>query len=111
MRFPSSIRGKITLGYFAAVAVIIGLSMFTLMELWYLEEKITFANVIGEFFDMTLEIRRFEKNFFLYEQEEDFRENMTYVVKAQAALSANRKAFKSLLQPGQIAALDMSLTR
>ncbi len=111
MRFPSSIRGKITLGYFAAVAVIIGLSMFTLMELWYLEEKITFANVIGEFFDMTLEIRRFEKNFFLYEQEEDYRESMTYVVKAQAALSANRNAFKSLLQPGQISALDMSLTR
>jgi two-component system, NtrC family, sensor kinase len=111
MRFPSSIRGKITLGYFAAVAVIIGLSLFTLMELWYLEEKITFANVIGEFFDMTLEIRRFEKNFFLYEQQEDYRENMTYVVKAQAALSANRKAFKTLLEPGQIGALDMSLTR
>jgi hypothetical protein len=41
-----SISKKITLAYYAFVAIVIGLSLFTFMELRYVE-KITFGEVIS----------------------------------------------------------------
>lgn len=96
LKLQPSIRSKITFGYYAGVAVIIGLSLFTIMELWYVGKKVQFEEVVTEFFDTTLEIRRFEKNFFLYEHEEDYHENMRYVNKAQEILDKNLKEYKSL---------------
>ena len=64
MNYTPSIRQKITLGYYAIVLMIIGLSVFTFLELRYIEKKIMFGEAISEFFDTTLEIRRFEKELF-----------------------------------------------
>ncbi len=108
--FQPSIRQKITFGYYAAVAVIIGLSAFTLMELWYIEKKVQFGGVISEFFDTTLEIRRFEKNFFLYEQDEDYQENILYVSKAQELLENALKGYESLSIVPQLSAVRETLT-
>jgi two-component system NtrC family sensor kinase len=57
--YKPSIRQKITLGYYAIVAMIVGLTLFTFLELRYIEKKIMFGEAISEFFDTTLEIRRF----------------------------------------------------
>lgn len=95
-KYQSSIRHKITLGYYVIVALIAGLSIFTFTELRYLERKIKFENVITEFFDTTLEIRRFEKNYFLYAKGSDYRENINYVTKAQELLEANLNGFISI---------------
>jgi signal transduction histidine kinase len=92
----TSIRQKITFGYYAGVIVIIGLSLFTVIELWYMEKKVQFGGVVSEFFDITLEIRRFEKNFFLYEKQEDYDENIAYVMKAQEILEKNIKEYSRL---------------
>lgn len=93
MKYQPSIRQKITVGYYVIVAVLAGLSIFTLMELRFLERKIIFGNVISEFFDSTLEIRRFEKNYFLYGKENDIRANIGYVIKAQDMLVNNEAGF------------------
>ena len=95
-RYRTSIRQKIVVGYYAAVAVIIGMAVFTFMTLMFLEKKIVFSAIITELFDTTLEIRRFEKNFFLYEQPEDYKENIRYVAKAQEILDANIEEYKDL---------------
>ena len=71
-KYEPSIRQKIIFTYYAGIVVIIGLSVLTLSELWYMEKKVRFGAVVTEIFDTTLEIRRFEKNFFLYEKEEDY---------------------------------------
>ena len=71
-KYSSSIRQKIILGYYTIVAIIVGLSFFVFLELSFIEKKIMFGDVISEFFDTTLEIRRFEKNFFLYGQKSDY---------------------------------------
>jgi two-component system, NtrC family, sensor kinase len=101
----TSIRQKITFGYYAVVAVIIGLSIFTFIELRYVEKKIIFGNIITEFFDTTLEIRRFEKNYFLYRKESDYRENVTYVLKAAQLLENNVESFSHIAGPKKIALL------
>lgn len=101
-RYRTSIRQKIIFGYYAAVAVIIGMAVFTFMTLMFLEKKIVFSAVITELFDTTLEIRRFEKNFFLYQQPEDYRENIRYVSKAQEILDANIEEYRNLAVYGQL---------
>lgn len=97
--YRRSIRQKVRIGYYAVVVIIIALSIFTFLELNYLEKKIMFGEAISEFFDTTLEIRRFEKNYFLYEKRSDFEENIRYVVRAAELLDHNRAGFAALAAP------------
>ena len=106
LNYRPSIRQKITLGYYAIVAMIIGLSIFTFLELRFIERKIMFGEAISEFFDTTLEIRRFEKNYFLYEKEWDYRENRQYVDKARELLNSNLMGFTALSSAAQVETLQ-----
>jgi hypothetical protein len=94
--YHSSLRQKIILGYYIIVSVIVGLSLFAFFELRFIEKKITFGKIISEFFDTTLEIRFFEKNYFLYSQQSDYLENIRYFEKAQSLLENNTAGFESI---------------
>ncbi|MGE5172549.1 MAG: ATP-binding protein [Betaproteobacteria bacterium] len=107
--YQPSIRQKITLGYYAIVAVIIALTVFTYFELRFIERKIIFGETISEFFDTTLEIRRFEKNFFLYDLRSDYDENARYVSRAQDIIDTNIAGFSTVATSQQISALQVSL--
>ena len=109
--YQSSIRQKITFGYYTGVMVIIGLSLFTLIELWYIEKKVRFGEVVTEFFDTTLEMRRFEKNFFLYRQSEDYQENLRYIEKAIEILDKNVSGYKNLTVSTQLNKLRDDLSK
>ncbi len=109
MDYKPSIRQKITFGYYAGVAVILTGFLFTFSELILVEKKIVFGGVINEFFDMTLEMRRFEKNFFLYKQDSDYRENLQYVSKAQDILAANLREYSTLVVAARLQTLKVSL--
>lgn len=108
-KYQPSIRQKITFGYYAILVIIVGLSIFTFMELRFIEKKIMFGEAISEFFDTTLEIRRFEKNYFLYKKDNDYLENVLYVTKAQELLERNMEGFKKIATPLQIASLKDNL--
>ncbi len=105
----TSIRQKIVLGYYSSLTVLVGFSLFTFIELKYIEEKVIFSSVIAEFFDTTLEVRRFEKNFFLYHQQDDFSENRRYVDKAMALISANLSGMVTVMPTGDMAGLRANL--
>jgi two-component system, NtrC family, sensor kinase len=107
--YQPSIRQKITLGYYAIVAMIIGLTVFTFFELRFIERKIIFGEAISEFFDTTLEIRRFEKNFFLYDERSDYDENVKYVSRAQDILDRNIRGFSALASSEQLSLLQVGL--
>lgn len=109
--YHPSIRIKITLGYFVIVALITVFSLFTFIELRYVEKQILFGEVISEFFDATLEIRRFEKNFFLYKETSDFDENAWFVVKSEDLLERNIEGFKKLAQESQVQSLRTGLRK
>ena len=110
MDYKPSIRRKITFGYYAGVAVILALFVFTFTELILVEKKLMFGGVINEFFDMTLEMRRFEKNFFLYEQYSDYQENLRYISKSEDILSANISEYSALVVADRLKALQVDLT-
>lgn len=110
LKFRPSIRQKITLGYYAIVAIIVGLSIFTFVELHFVEKKIMFGAAISDFFDTTLEIRRFEKNYFLYAKEIDYQENIRYVARAQEILQGNIPGFNTIADPQNVESLRTNLT-
>ncbi|MEK6673268.1 MAG: ATP-binding protein [Nitrospirota bacterium] len=111
LKYHPSLRRKITFGYYAIVGIISVFSLFTFMELRYVEKKIMFGDVISEFFDATLEIRRFEKNYFLYKERSDLYENAWFAVKAQDLLERNIQGFGTLAQEPQVQSLRTSLKR
>lgn len=100
-----SLRQKVTYGYYALATLIVGLSLFAFFELRLIGDKIVAGGRITEFFDVTLEIRRFEKNFFLYQQKQDLTENRDYVQQALNLLDEHRPAFTAfagLRQPDEL---------
>jgi two-component system NtrC family sensor kinase len=91
-----SLRGKITLGYYAVAAIILVASLFFVGELRTLEARVVLGQRATDLFNTALEIRRFERNYFLHHQLADLEENSRYIVLAQTMLSANRADFLAI---------------
>lgn len=72
------IRKKITYGFYLLLTIMVGATILTYGIINQIEEKVAFVEIIEDFFNATLEVRRFEKNYFLYRQEKDFHENQLY---------------------------------
>ncbi len=107
----SSLRRKVSYGFYGVVALLLGLSALVVVELRLLERRIVAGEALAEFFDATLEIRRFEKNFFLYGQTADLNENLRYVGRARDLLERNRGAFAAFVAAPVLATLDQGLPR
>ena len=107
----NSLRQKITFGYYAVGTLIVGISVFAFVELRLIEQKILAGGMISEFFDTTLEIRRFEKNYFLFRQDGDLLENRRYLLHAQQLLRENRVSMETFASPSGIALLQDKLSR
>jgi len=107
----NSLRRKIILGYSMVAALVVALSVFSLLELRLVEERIVAGEQIGEFFNVALEIRRFEKNYFLYQQPADLAETEGYVARARTLLRDHPDLFGAVAKPGRIAPLAAALER
>jgi two-component system, NtrC family, sensor kinase len=99
--YQPSLRQKITLGYYFIAVIIIVLSVFTYTELRFLENKLIAGEKIAEFVNAVLELRRFEKNYFLYSQHLDYQENQSYLNKIQKLIKNNHNEMAKLLTPAQ----------
>lgn len=107
----NSLRRTVTFGYYALATLIVVLSLFAFFELRLIGNKAIDGEHISEFFGITLEIRRFEKNYFLYHQAADIAENRAYVRRAQKALRENWIAFESFALPDKLVSLEAELRR
>lgn len=84
--YPKSLREKLTRGYITVVVLIVGFVLISWGNLNNLEEMVMASDIVTKLFDTTLEIRRFEKNYFLYETSEDYDELLGYVAEAEELL-------------------------
>ena len=66
-----SLRARITVAFLLVGALLVAISAVAYVELRILGDKVRAGSVVSEFLEVTLEIRRFEKNYFLYRQTED----------------------------------------
>ncbi len=66
----SSLRGKITSAYIVLVIGIVALGIIAFLDLLFLERQVTEGEVVSDLKDAVLEMRREEKNLFLYADDE-----------------------------------------
>ncbi|MBF0346131.1 MAG: HAMP domain-containing protein [Magnetococcales bacterium] len=83
---PSSLRRKITLGYIIIGGLIMSLASMAFLELHQMETRIHSVSGITDFLNAVLELRRYEKNFFLYGQKSDWESNHEWLNQAEAIL-------------------------
>ncbi|HEX7971768.1 MAG TPA: HAMP domain-containing sensor histidine kinase [Thiobacillus sp.] len=100
-----SLWGKITLGYYAVAAIILVASLFFVGELRTLEARVVLGQRATDLFNTVLEIRRFERNYFLHHQVADLQENGRYITLAQDMLSANRADFSAITTQARLSEL------
>jgi len=105
-----SLRGKITLGYYAVAAIILVASLFFVGELRTLEARVVLGQRATDLFNTALEIRRFERNYFLHHQAVDLEENGRYIQLAQDMLTANRADFSAIATQARLDELQALLS-
>ncbi|MEW6750641.1 MAG: HAMP domain-containing sensor histidine kinase [Candidatus Latescibacterota bacterium] len=96
--FPPSIRQKITWGFYLLLFFSIGTAVLTWSILWQVETRVARLEVIDTFLNNTLELRRFEKNYFLYAKAEDFAENRHYGLELTRLLFQHPRELVALLE-------------
>lgn len=105
MTFAASLRQKITFAYLLVALLILAVSLFTYASLKRVEARILLSERISQLFETTMEIRRFERNYFLHAQQADLDENGAYLDRLENMLGEEHERFALLEDPGHITAL------
>lgn len=106
-----SIRHKITFGYYLFAACIIGLAVFAYANLRFMEQRLDWGTAVSSLLDTTLEMRRFEKNFFLYGKSEDAASAQAYAGAALSLLEENTAAYREFAATADLQHLREQLER
>jgi two-component system NtrC family sensor kinase len=94
---PKGIRQKITLGFYVLLLCIVAMAGLTYGIVHEVGNKLESLEIIDDFLNMTLEVRRFEKNYFLYGKEEDYLDNTAFLDKLGKHLQENSVLLTSLM--------------
>jgi len=95
--YPISIRRKITISYYIFLAIVLSVAAFTYSNLVAVENRIVSTESLHSILDKTLEIRRYEKNYFLYKQENDYIENRRLVFETEEFVERHKEEFRRRL--------------
>ena len=104
-----SLQAKIVSVYLALALLIVGLSTVAVVELDRIADKAREGGKVAELFDATLEMRRFEKNHFLYNQSRDLEDHARYAARARELLKRDAAALDALAGAGTAAGLAVDL--
>ena len=78
-----SIRAKVILGFVLSIIAFVGVGIYAYRNLLTIERKFSFVVRGHELHDTLLEARRYEKNFLLYGDRENYEEALTYLERAK----------------------------
>ena len=92
----ASLQGKLKLGYLLVAILTLAVSIYTFDKIHVVEQRVLLGERVTELFDVAMEIRRFERNFFLHGQEIDRSENALYVEKLRTLLDKSEADFSQL---------------
>lgn len=105
--YPDSLRQKILIGYIAGALLVFAFALLSWSNLNTQQEIVSAGETVSSLFDTTLEIRRFEKNYFLYRTPEDYDALLTYIDQADELL--DREELNLFTTPEIIAGLKENL--
>lgn len=92
----ASLQHKLTFGYLLVAMLTLAVSLYTFEEIRVLEQRVLLGERVTELFDTTLEIRRFERNYFLHAQDADRVENVRYIDNLRRLLDTAEADFTRL---------------
>ncbi len=108
-RFLPSIQQKIIAGFYSVLLIIVALPVLAFIEISFMENKFVAGEAISEFLNTTLELRRFEKNFFLSRLESDYRENHRYLLRASALFQKHLSDFAKVATEDELKLLQTDI--
>ncbi|MDH3329043.1 MAG: HAMP domain-containing histidine kinase [Desulfobulbaceae bacterium] len=88
-----SIQKKITFSFSTLLILLFATAVISYSILERVEDKMYRVEVIDDFLNLTLELRRYEKNYFLYKLKEDFKDNRAYLDRLDKTIIANTEIF------------------
>lgn len=98
-----------TLGYYAVAGIMLVASVFFVGELRTLEARVVLGQRATDLYDSVLEIRRFERNYFLYHQAADREENARHIGLARQLLSENEADYLAIVPRARLGQLEARL--
>jgi signal transduction histidine kinase len=104
-----SIQKKITYSFTTLLVLLFATAVISYWIVESVEDKMYRVEVIDDFLNLTLELRRYEKNYFLYHKNEDFRDNRLYLDRLDATLKTNSRVFSHHSQTEQIGRIEKVL--
>lgn len=107
----SSIRGKIVAGYAVLAAGVAAFALLAWGDLNFVEARVEEGIAVGAFREQVLEMRRHEKNHFLYGGGDELDEALHIATTMEATLARERKAFAAVIPVAEIDALHDALGR
>lgn len=105
----TSIARKIHFGFYAFATATVALALLAYIDLRFLKDHIDQGVAVSGFLDAVLEMRRFEKNLFLYNNPSDYTETRAYADKALRLLRTRRSAFLAFAPGSDARALEQTL--
>ncbi len=85
------IRVRLVVGFSLAFLTMAAFGAVSYGYFFSMEQKLVFLSQADEMLNTALEIRRYEKNYFLYHHEEDFAQALAYLREYEAVLLAERE--------------------
>lgn len=107
----SSIRGKITLGYLALALGVGGFVLFASADLRFLETRVREGVAISTFQETAQEMRRHEKNYFLYRGADELDEARAQAGRLAQQLDGEALALASVARNDEMPALARAIER
>jgi signal transduction histidine kinase len=105
----SSLRGKITSGYILLVAVTLLLGVITFLDLRFLERQVREGEVVSDLKDAVLEMRREEKNLFLYSDPQALTRAQEYAAVSLNILRKQKASLDAALPGSNLSATSSAL--
>ncbi len=88
---PQSLKQKVLLGYILGFLLMSGAIIVNWSNFEKMQSMVLSGERVSELIDTILEIRRYEKNYFLYGKEEDFMELSHYLERLETILRDNKR--------------------
>ncbi len=105
--YPNSLKSKILFGYIIGFFLMLIAVLVNLNNLEKIRSIAMAGEVVSELVDTAFEIRRYEKNYFLYRKDEDIHELSRYLEKIEKILRENKREIEVFSQKG----FTMSLSK
>ncbi len=107
----SSIRGKITFGYLALALGVGGFVLFTSADLRFLETRVREGVAISSFREVAQEMRRHEKNYFLYRGANELDEARALAGRLAGQFDSEAEALAAVARADDLPALGRAIRR